>query len=123
MRKTYKKFCEYALLALATFSAFLLTDFGGYWMPSAALMWAATLVVVAGIAIGALFFFDRVHDEREEAIRNRATRAAYGVGLAVLLAGVSYRALAHVPADPWLLAAIVAMTGALVILRNRNLDA
>lgn len=110
------------LLAIAAFSAFLLTDFGGYWMPSAAIMWAATFVVVAGVTIGALFFFDRARDEREEVIRNSAARAAYGFGLAVLLFGIGYRALTHAPADPWALAAVVAMIAAVVVCRNRKLD-
>jgi|GEM_PF-1324078 len=122
MTDRIRKILEFALLLIAAFSAFLLTDFGGFWMPSSVLMWAATVVVVAGSAIGALLFFDEARDEREESIRNSAARAAYGIGLAILLAGIAYRAFAHVPADPWALGAAIAMIAAIVISRNRGLD-
>ena len=116
-----RKYLEPAIVVIAAVAAFLLTDLGGYWMPPALVMWAASVVVVGSIAIGAFFFFDRVRDEREEIIRNAAARLAYGLGLGVLLVGIAYRALTHTPADSWALAAVVVMIATIVTIRARRL--
>ena len=84
-----------------------LNPFGG-WMPTPLVM--ALMVVLAlllALFIGSVWR-ERARDEREEAHRALAGRAAYLVGIALLGIGVLAQMYTH-HMDPWLLVALVGM--------------
>jgi hypothetical protein len=77
-------------------------------MPQAGLT-AALLAAAALMCVWAGFvMYEKAADEREEAHRMQAGRAAYLSGLAVLTAALVFQGLAH-DIDPWISAALAAM--------------
>ncbi|OGY98657.1 MAG: hypothetical protein A2855_01340 [Candidatus Liptonbacteria bacterium RIFCSPHIGHO2_01_FULL_57_28] len=86
----------------------LLTDPFMAWMPPAGL--AAVLLAVAVLMCAWIGFiiYERAGDEREEAHRMQAGRAAYLSGIAVLTVALVVQGLAH-DIDPWISGALAAM--------------
>jgi hypothetical protein len=94
----------------------LLADPFMAWMPEAGLM-AILLVSAALVCVWAgLILHERAADEREEAHRSQAGRAAYLAGVAVLTIGMVVQGLAH-DIDPWVPGALAAMVSAKLIAR------
>lgn len=78
------------------------------WMPS---MTVNVMLAVLVAAFGAFVVFvlrEQASDEREEAHRSLAGRAAFLAGASVLVLGIALQSLSHV-VDPWLVAALLAM--------------
>ncbi len=86
------------------------------WMPTMAHM---TMLGVALAAFGSFVVFvlrEKASDEREDAHRAAAGRAAFLAGSAVLIVGIAIQSVADA-LDPWLVAALVAMVIAKVAAR------
>lgn len=86
----------------------LLTDPFMLWMPEAGLM-AVLIAAAALMCVWAGFvMYEKAGDEREEAHRMEAGRAAYLSGIAVLTIALVAQGLAH-DIDPWISAALAVM--------------
>jgi hypothetical protein len=107
---------EIVLVALTAVIAFLVLDPLGWWMPGmlAMLLLAALFILVCAYAVFVLR--ERAEDEREEAHRAAAGRAAFLAGSLVLLVGIIVEDLAHA-LDPWLVWALVGMLAAKALMR------
>lgn len=89
------------------------------WMPTELqYLTVAAFVVVAALFAG-LFFKEHARDEREEALRARAARVGYLVGVGALVVGVSFQALSGAHVDPWLLGALGVMVLARLFIRAK----
>jgi len=78
------------------------------WMPDTGAMLVLVLAVAAAAAWGIFVMREQAGDEREEAHRAAAGRAAFLAGGAVLVIGIVVEELSH-SLDPWLVYALVAM--------------
>jgi cell division protein FtsW (lipid II flippase) len=97
-------------------AAVLLVNPFHIWMPEMVHM---TMLAVLVAAVGALAVFvvrERATDERDDAHRAFAGRAAFLAGSAVLLLGIVMQTFAHT-LDPWLVIALLAMVLAKVATR------
>jgi hypothetical protein len=65
------------------------------------------LLICTGLFTG-LVVHESVHDERELDHKNRSGRFGYTLGIIVLLLGITWQTI-HMPYDPWLLIALIAM--------------
>ena len=106
------------LISALVFSALavLLINPLDLWMPSMA---HTTLLACAVIAFGIIILFflrERVQDERDEAHRSVAGRAAFLAGSAVLIVGIIVQNGSH-QIDTWLVGALIAMVLAKVTAR------
>lgn len=84
------------------------------WMPSVLQMCMLAVLVAAMGGIAAFMLREMPVDEREDAHRKQAGRAAFFAGSAILLIGITVQTFAHA-LDPWLVAALVGMVFAKVI--------
>lgn len=91
--------------------AVVLVNPAGWYMSGGVAMLVLALVVAAGCAWGIFVMREGAADEREEAHRALAGRAAFLAGGAVLLLGIVLEEFAHA-LDPWLVGALVAMVAA-----------
>ncbi len=103
-----------ALILVA--SAVLLVNPMGLWMPSMLHMSMLAVLVVAMGGIAAFMLSERVVDERDDAHRSHAGRAAFFAGSAILVVGIAIETFAHA-LDPWLVVALVGMVLAKVAAR------
>lgn len=97
-------------------AAVLLVNPFGLWMPTMFQMSMLAILVAAMGAIAAFMVRERAIDERDEAHRMHAGRAAFLAGAAILLIGITVQTFAHA-LDPWLVAALVGMVLAKVLAR------
>lgn len=79
-----------------------------FWMPDTLHMMVLVALVVATGAVYVFLVRERAGDEREDAHRMFAGRAAFFSGSAILLVGIVAQTLAHA-LDPWLVAALAGM--------------
>ncbi len=86
------------------------------WMPGLTQMAILAAFVVLCGALALFVLLERAGDERDEAHRALAGRAAFLAGGTVLLAGIVVQSLAH-DLDPWLVGVLVAMVAAKAIAR------
>jgi hypothetical protein len=100
----------FALLSLALINPF------GLWMPSMAHETILALLVIAFGIFLAFLLKERAGDERDDAHRALAGRAAFLIGCAVLLAGVLAQSMSGM-FDAWLVGALAAMVLAKVAAR------
>ncbi len=96
-----------ASIVLIALLVLLLNPFG-FWMPTSLQMVILGGAIVAFGAIAAFVLRERGGDEREEAHRSFAGRAAFLAGSAALLFGIVVQSLDHT-VDPWLVAVLVVM--------------
>jgi len=89
-------------------SAVLLVNPLQLWMPTMLHMIMLAVVVAAFGVIAVFVVFERVVDERDDAHRSLAGRAAFLVGSAILLMGIVVQTFAHT-LDPWLVVALLGM--------------
>ena len=89
-------------------SAVLLVNPLQLWMPTMLHMIMLAVVVTAFGVLAVFVVFERVVDERDDAHRSLAGRAAFLVGSAILLMGIVVQTFAHT-LDPWLVVALLGM--------------
>ena len=89
-------------------SAVLLVNPLQLWMPTMLHMIMLAVVVAAFGVLAVFVVFERVVDERDDAHRSLAGRAAFLVGSAILLMGIVVQTFAHT-LDPWLVVALLGM--------------
>lgn len=97
-------------------AAILLVNPFEIWMPSMLHMSMLAVVVAAAGAFGAFMLREKAIDERDDAHRMHAGRAAFFAGAAILLLGITVQTFAHA-LDPWLVAALLGMVFAKVAAR------
>ncbi len=96
-----------AAAALAALALVLLNPFDLF-MPSMVVMGIAAAALVVFGLFAAFVLREDAQDERDEANRTFAGRAAYLVGAGVMVVGVAVQSFSHA-VDPWLVGGLVAM--------------
>lgn len=86
------------------------------WMPSVLTMGMLAVFVAAAGGIATFMMREKAIDERDDAHRAHAGRAAFFAGSTILLAGITIQTFAHT-LDSWLVAALVGMVLAKVAAR------
>ena len=99
---------EMVSAAVLLLSAVLLVNPLQLWMPTMLHMIMLAVVVAAFGVLAVFVVFERVVDERDDAHRSFAGRAAFLVGSAILLMGIVVQTFAHT-LDPWLIVALIGM--------------
>lgn len=86
-----------------------------FWMPTTVQYLSVAAVAVVGALYAGLIYKERPRDEREESLRGNSGRAAYLVGVGVLILGVVVPILNGGHPSLWVLGALAAMVVAKVL--------
>ncbi len=88
--------------------AFLLLNPWDFWMPNMMLVSLLALALVVFAFFASFILRERPFDERDEAHRTLAGRAAFLVGSGVTILGIIVQAISH-SVDPWLVFVLSSM--------------
>ena len=96
-------------------SVVLLNPFGVF-MPDMLVIALVAIMLVAFSFFSVFIIKESARDEREVLLRMVASRYAFLLGAAILMAGITYQTFSH-DVDPWLVVALASMIGAKIITR------